>query len=1088
MAVLAFAAAGAAIGSTVGYASLGWAVGSLVGQTLFPGKLPDQNVSGPRFSDLRVQTSAYGQMVPIVAGPYRLANNVVWAKPVQEVVTTTSQSSGGKGGGPKQTVNQTTYAYFADFAILLGEGPASGVRKLWIQGELKYNVADSVSSETIFASALNARAVRFYPGTEDQEQDALIAAHEGVDDCPAYRGSVLMVVEGMDVTEYGARIPQIEAELVTAGTLADLAVPTAASLGASDGSTAIVLGGNGHVYAGATTVGGYANRWSFYTGAKASTYVPASYTHVPVGVTPSGDAIATGHFGGTLTVLHQDGSQTAYTGGWANMGSGGILASADNRVWWCRGDSSSSQSLFRVDVGDGILDDVKLSGFFTLALARNGLAVAGRCYILGSLTSGGQVYIGYAQDGSLSFVPLVPITGYAGFLVTASGTIWFGPNNSAADRDELHQYSADGVLLQTITLPTTASAGWDVFEDRTGLIWAVGLTGFGSNRRAYCINPGTGELLHTSQDFVGTPLGFTDDNRFVVWDSTGGAFALKEIERLPRLTADAVQLDDFVTSLASRVGLAPSDLDLAELSGIELRGYAIARRDTVRGALEPLMLAHNFDLVESDGQIRAVLRGAAPIVVIPEADLAARAAGAAAPAPVANTRRLETELPREVSVRYVDADADYAIGTQYARRLTGSSFNVQTVDLPLVLTAAEAAAIADRVLYEAWAARNSQEIVLPRKYLHLDPADVVQIVTAGTIYTVRLAEVNQSGGLVRVRAETLDVDVYTPAAGGAALPSPGAEVGPAGPTELHLLDVPILRDADDAPGVYAAAAGYYAGWRGAELWASADAGATYARTTTAFLVASVVGSVATVLPNFTGGNIFDALSTVEVQVRGELASDSEANVLAGANAALVGNEIIQFRTATLVSAGRYRLTGLLRGRRGTEQHMGTHAIGDRFVLLSAAALQRVAGASADIGAAKTYKAPGFGQALADAAAIAFTDTGVGLKPLAPVQLGGGRNAAGDVLGSFVRRTRVGGEWRDYVDAQLGEASESYEVEIWTSGFATLKRTITGLTTPAFTYTSAQQVTDFGSNQATVYVRVYQISAVVGRGFALQGTI
>jgi hypothetical protein len=38
------------------------------------------------------------------------------------------------------------------------------------------------------------------------------------------------------------------------------------------------------------------------------------------------------------------------------------------------------------------------------------------------------------------------------------------------------------------------------------------------------------------------------------------------------------------------------------------------------------------------------------------------------------------------------------------------------------------------------------------------------------------------------------------------------------------------------------------------------------------------------------------------------------------------------------------------------------------------------------------------------------------------------------------------------------------------------------------YTSAQQVTDFGSNQATVYVRVYQISSIVGRGYPAQGSL
>lgn len=77
-------------------------------------------------------------------------------------------------------------------------------------------------------------------------------------------------------------------------------------------------------------------------------------------------------------------------------------------------------------------------------------------------------------------------------------------------------------------------------------------------------------------------------------------------------------------------------------------------------------------------------------------------------------------------------------------------------------------------------------------------------------------------------------------------------------------------------------------------------------------------------------------------------------------------------------------------------------------------------------------------------------------------------------------------WRDGVDVPLSEESERYEVEIMSG--ATLKRTITGLTSPTTVYTAAQQVTDFGSAQSSISVRVYQLSAAVGRGYAGIATI
>ena len=90
--------------------------------------------------------------------------------------------------------------------------------------------------------------------------------------------------------------------------------------------------------------------------------------------------------------------------------------------------------------------------------------------------------------------------------------------------------------------------------------------------------------------------------------------------------------------------------------------------------------------------------------------------------------------------------------------------------------------------------------------------------------------------------------------------------------------------------------------------------------------------------------------------------------------------------------------------------------------------------------------------------------------------------------SWVRRTRVGGEWRDYVDAALGETSEAYEVEIWNSSYTTLKRTITGVTTEWIPYTAAHQISDFGTKQSTLYLKIFQISSVVGRGYPLVQSI
>ncbi|WP_156796395.1 hypothetical protein [Brevundimonas sp. BAL3] len=53
--------------------------------------------------------------------------------------------------------------------------------------------------------------------------------------------------------------------------------------------------------------------------------------------------------------------------------------------------------------------------------------------------------------------------------------------------------------------------------------------------------------------------------------------------------------------------------------------------------------------------------------------------------------------------------------------------------------------------------------------------------------------------------------------------------------------------------------------------------------------------------------------------------------------------------------------------------------------------------------------------------------------------------------------------------------------------ATVVRTLS-VTTPTAIYTAAQQTADFGAPQASIAVRIYQMSATVGRGRAALATL
>jgi hypothetical protein len=97
----------------------------------------------------------------------------------------------------------------------------------------------------------------------------------------------------------------------------------------------------------------------------------------------------------------------------------------------------------------------------------------------------------------------------------------------------------------------------------------------------------------------------------------------------------------------------------------------------------------------------------------------------------------------------------------------------------------------------------------------------------------------------------------------------------------------------------------------------------------------------------------------------------------------------------------------------------------------------------------------------------------------------GERSGGDLVITWIRRTRVGGDSWDAVEVPLGEESERYEVDILDG--STVKRTLSA-TTPIVTYTAADQTADFGSVQPAISLRVCQLSTVAGRGTPRPATL
>src|SRR6266481_8200151 len=82
---------------------------------------------------LRVQTSSYGQVIPIVYGQNRVSGRLLWSGDFAAIAHTSTQKVGGKGlgSGGGNAITNTTYTYQSAVAMALCMGPISNIQNVW---------------------------------------------------------------------------------------------------------------------------------------------------------------------------------------------------------------------------------------------------------------------------------------------------------------------------------------------------------------------------------------------------------------------------------------------------------------------------------------------------------------------------------------------------------------------------------------------------------------------------------------------------------------------------------------------------------------------------------------------------------------------------------------------------------------------------------------------------------------------------------------------------------------------------------------------------------------------------------------------
>lgn len=1044
-------ALGMAVGGVIGaFTPVGFIVGAqiggMVGGYLDPPKGP--NTQGPRLTDLKQQTASYGVPIPRLYGKDAVFGNVFWIENNQIKEVATKKKTGGKGGGSKGSV--TEFSYYGTFAVGVCLGPVAAIKRIWLNGKLFY-VGASSDMSTIVGSTQVEQYFTAYLGTDDQQPDPRMQAALGVNATPAFRGLCYLVFKDLPLADYGNTIvgTQVKVEVLKNATSGPAVIYTTTAFGGTTYPHIANLD-DGLISINAVRTGDYVRRYQ------------------------AGWAIADQIAGDVL--FQNPGSYVEYTLAWGNVG---LFAgryyyaqhnqSADGLLGW--GELEYRTGPYRMELINGARID---AGIIADRVANGYSATWSPRVVTQDVRGLGLFVIDHnARWYFIDADGVVFASGPSSGIRTGYGDYAFSSGNGEANYafgcaafDSLYMRyarpeagSATEGLLHTYVVDASGTLVQEHFVSSLG--WPNNITMVGS--------------IYLLGNVVAMQFGA---NNFAVVD-------------LESISETATNVRDIVSAeCALSRFLDPTDIDVSELERA-ITGYTVSSVGQLRTPLEQLQAFYPFDVFQDGYKILFRPRGGASLATYDVSDLVIEGQGDAI---LTRVRETDSRLPVRVSIKYSDAGREYDLSEQYAERHDGDLANVRTIELPIVMSANEAAGVAQRLLNLYWLERYENGFTLPPTARKHQPSDVITLTTPDETLLVRLTTAEDyPDARLACTARLAGQTLYSPAAVGEVTAAPSEVLVPNGPTMSALLDIPYLMSGMDQAGFVAAMYSPMPSWSGGAFYNSNDGGESW-NAIRAITENATAGRATTVLGAAASYQIVDAINTVTIRLNhGTLASVTLLAMFNGANHFALGAhgrwEICAAQTVTDHGDGSYTLSNLMRGRYGTEQYASTHTSTDTFVLLDSADLAFITVPVGNIGLQKLWRAVGRDKALDSASDIAFTYTGENLECRSPIRPRGNRNPSTlDWTLECTPRSRTPVEPFSGVPTPIGEAIESYDFEIWDATFSTLKRTFSRLPSPTVSWTKAQQISDFGIEQEDVFYRWYPLSGAVGRGHVLQGSI
>ena len=1074
-------------------------------------KQPSTNTEDPDIGEIEGTNSTYGRDIPKAWGTVRLGGNVVWQGDIVTEKTVTRTNTGGKGGGGGATNTHTSKSHFLDFAVAFAEGEANEVLRIWSRGELIYDKTDAANTNQDIK-------FRFYPGTETQEPDSLISEVHGTSS-PAFRGLCYIVFERFPLDKNS--IPSLTAEINFQETASDnLTTETQSVSNNVEGDFYAVDYIRNRIYverddSSAIDVYSLSNL----------TFIQSINHMSLLGIDPH-----TGHLIGHLS--NQDTLMNGFTGATifqANNGSDDmeqptvpirLTNEAGTSLFWVSGNTDSSAPELYIHKGSDNTIDTVISG------------TASDEYLAPISDGGPNAYTGFIRSTEMDFYRMsvtdiktgraeatlvkqvlpTDLAAGATFKANKDASTVYVPSDdtiivtlelviASVDTPYIFKMGTDGSIKWSKKIPfiknTIRGNGYDrivgnfwAFHDGNNKIIKVSLLD-GTIDNIY-------DGVNTVSGLGDTDATWYDEQRDAIYafeDDANGTALLRHT--LSKKSTSSVEAREIVRDVLSSSGISENDLEVDGLTQT-LDGFMSSKRAKSKRILRPLTDLLQVDVIEEDGKAKFINRGGSSVASIAETKFA----GEKNTTEFYKEKRIqESEIPQRIDVSYIEKDNDYQPGVGSASRQRANqsvlSDATKEINLPVVSTAQTVKRLAESQLYTKWLERSIYDFSLPPEYMYLSSADIVTVtLDNGFSFRARIIEFDIGANYkINVRVVRENTGQYTSTASADPGTNKEIKIEPKNFAEGFILDVPLLRDFHATGGtahrLYFTASDYGQGsWPGADLFRSKD-GTSFAEVQQE-VKGCAWGYVLTPPGSpplgfyMTDNN--NAISVKMVSNQDRIASITNEQLLNGGNAAAIIKDngevgIIQFQTAVLESDGSFTLSVLLRGRRGTE-HMDTGYVGgERFLLLENDATEPFTVPLESRGNTEFFKTVTFGSDAETVPVVSKLIVGRDLQPLSPVHAKATIDGS-DIDITWIRRTRIGGEvsWTSTSEVPLSEETEKYELEIKNLSDAVL-RTITGLTSPEYTYLSADITTDFGGIPSEFKVSIYQISAVVGRGVA-----